>query len=200
MGQGNINKKLAKEILFELKEIFDSNKVKFFLAFGTCLGAIREKDFIDNDDDIDLGFFENADFNKLKKEFVEKGYKLYPHNLKGAELSLVKEGLKIDLAKYYKSKDIYYCYSFNSKCIVVLPKENLYILKEIEFLGSKFLVPSLVEKYLEYTYTKSWKEKKPLYQMWVHTPNLIKKETKEEVEKYIEEGKFIIQPKERGEF
>jgi len=192
MGHGILNKKLAREILFELQEIFNRNKVKFFLAFGTCLGAIRERDFIAHDDDIDLGFFEDTDFNLLKGELIKRGYKLHPHDLKGAELSLTKGGFKVDLAKYYKSNDIYYCYSFNSKCIVVLPKENLDILQEIDFLGSKFLVPSLVEKYLEYTYTKSWKEEKPLYQMWVHTPNLIKKESKEEIEKYIAEGNFKI--------
>ena len=50
-----IDKEKAFENLSIFKEIADRNGFKFFLAYGTMLGAVREKDFIDHDEDIDLG-------------------------------------------------------------------------------------------------------------------------------------------------
>ena len=44
----------VKELLFKTKELLDEAGIPFILAFGTLLGAIREKDFIKNDPDIDL--------------------------------------------------------------------------------------------------------------------------------------------------
>ena len=50
-----MDKDNAKRILLEVKEVLDKNDVEFWLCFATCLGAVREGDFIDNDFDIDLG-------------------------------------------------------------------------------------------------------------------------------------------------
>ena len=56
-----IDKEKAFENLCLFKEIADRNGFKFFLAYGTLLGAAREKDFITHDEDIDLG----ADFKDV---------------------------------------------------------------------------------------------------------------------------------------
>ena len=58
-----IDKEKAFENLSLFKEIADRNEFKFFLAYGTMLGAVREKDFIDHDEDIDLG----ADYQDVDK-------------------------------------------------------------------------------------------------------------------------------------
>ena len=49
-----IDKVIAKENLFLLKDICDEAGLKFILFYGTLLGAIREHDFITHDEDIDL--------------------------------------------------------------------------------------------------------------------------------------------------
>ena len=58
----------AMEVLMEMKDIFERNGKRFFLSSGTLLGAIREKDFISNDYDIDLGVFpEEASIDECEK-------------------------------------------------------------------------------------------------------------------------------------
>ena len=52
------------DILKAFKKVCDANNLRFYLAFGTCLGAIRHHGFIPWDDDIDV-FMRLEDINKL---------------------------------------------------------------------------------------------------------------------------------------
>lgn len=51
-------------ILMDFQKVCDMNNIRFYLAFGTCLGAIRHHGFIPWDDDIDL-FMRIDDIEKL---------------------------------------------------------------------------------------------------------------------------------------
>lgn len=61
-----------KEIELDILKMFDSfckeQDIKYYLAFGTLLGAIRYKKFIPWDDDIDV-LVPRKDYNKLIKVF-----------------------------------------------------------------------------------------------------------------------------------
>ena len=67
----NDNNSILKEmqacqlkILIDFQKVCDMNNIRFYLAFGTCLGAIRHHGFIPWDDDIDV-FMRINDLNKL---------------------------------------------------------------------------------------------------------------------------------------
>ena len=52
-----IDKKTSTENLLILKKVFDENNLTFYLANGTLLGSVRDKDFIDGDTDTDICIF-----------------------------------------------------------------------------------------------------------------------------------------------
>ena len=60
----------------KLLSILEEEKIETFLVFGTLLGAIREKDFIKHDLDLDFGVWENNDFSKLRKCLESRGFYL----------------------------------------------------------------------------------------------------------------------------
>jgi len=49
-----MDKENAKKLLFAVADVLDALGVEFFLYGGTLLGAVREKDFIEIDRDVDL--------------------------------------------------------------------------------------------------------------------------------------------------
>lgn len=58
------------DILVYFKKICDDNKLTFYLAGGTAIGALRHKGFIPWDDDVDV-FMPRPDYEKLTKIWPE---------------------------------------------------------------------------------------------------------------------------------
>lgn len=68
------------EVLKKIKEIFDKNGWKYYLAFGTLLGAIRHEGFIPWDDDIDV-CVPREDYECFIKYCIDKKEELKPFEL-----------------------------------------------------------------------------------------------------------------------
>lgn len=157
-----LNKKVCKENLETLSKILNDNKIVFWLSEGTALGARREGDFIDHDDDVDIGIW-YKDFYKFKnliplinkRDFTIDYYfnSNRPHTSKLMGLSRKNEKIDIDF-----TSDLY-CQACVTKrancktCDKLL--ECLKNMSYIDFLGNKYLCPDT--DYLEYMYGPDWK-------------------------------------------
>lgn len=64
-------KDMELDILVKFKEFCDKENLKFYLAYGTLLGAVRHKGFIPWDDDIDVMMI-RKDYDKLIHLLREK--------------------------------------------------------------------------------------------------------------------------------
>lgn len=187
-----IDKAVAVSILLELKTIFDKHHITFFLLAGTCLGAVRNKDIIGDDRDIDLGFYILPHFGDLvTKELLLYGYEFQPHRGNNPILPLYKNGCRIDFIKLCQNKDIYYFFSNNPMQIKVFPNSMFDTLDTVDFLDTTFCVPHTPQEYLRLSYG-NWE-----------TPNeegrcgnIVLSENPEQMLHYISKG--IFNPKDFG--
>ncbi len=65
------NEELHLELLDITREVIDvceKNKIRYYLAWGSCLGAVRHHDIIPWDDDVDL-YVDYRDLDRLKEAF-----------------------------------------------------------------------------------------------------------------------------------
>ena len=163
------SKKKAARNLKDIEKILDDLHITFWLDCGTLLGAYRDRDFCEDDeDDIDLGTWDEYRIYipKIIERAEEKGFKLYHQwnfNGTGHEVALEKDGCKIDL--YFNMKDkeeeVAYCYFYKQNKPfkkVVVPLKFYEHLVPIKFLGNSFLRPKDIEEYLELRYG-DWKTK-----------------------------------------
>ena len=71
----------GEKILLEIKELMDELDVIFFLRHRTCLGAVRDKQLIPWDDDLDIGSIigrnglDEKSFNETVDKFKIAGFK-----------------------------------------------------------------------------------------------------------------------------
>ena len=149
----------AESLLKEAKRILDGLGLVFFLRHGTCLGAVRDKAFIEWDDDLDIGSV--IGLHGLTEELVHEAADVFKEHGFAAEVIDSELHLSVDLKKSGTQMD-WTCYRIIGDNIyqwpVVRISASLHTdLKEIDFLGEKFLVPNPPEEYLGLKYGPEWR-------------------------------------------
>lgn len=146
---------IAKENLLLVHKVFTERKIKFWLMFGTLLGAVREGNFIEWDHDVDVGVLAD-DFGfwfPALTELQEEGFEIIRTIVdKGKDclVTILRKNYYIDfyvMSRYRRG----WCFG------------NRYELKdyysefiEVKFLGEWFLIPSRLDEWLIEHYGKDW--------------------------------------------
>lgn len=148
----------AETVLKEAKEIMDRLGVVFFLRQGTCLGAIRDNKFITWDDDVDIGSviglhgLTERTIDRVVAAFRERGFiadvQRHTHDI---YVPLVKSSTRID----WNCSRIFDDSTFHFPGVRI-PVGVFAQLKEIDFVGERFLVPDPPEEYLQFKYGPDW--------------------------------------------
>lgn len=107
-----MNKINAEKLLVDVTSTLQHMNLTNFLVDGTLLGAVREKEFIDHDEDIDVGTFAEEWNPELVGKFVSYCLSLgiIPAHMFGEptkyfEIALKRDGVKCDLFFYRKDGD-----------------------------------------------------------------------------------------------
>ena len=180
-----ISTQTRRNVFASAAKILDLMGVKWWLEAGTCLGAIREKDFIGHDPDIDVGVWADkpADVAADLIERMKRADFTVAHNFEHEgqlfELSFVKADVKIDVFFFFERNGLAWHGAFGpvndngtGGYSVFLPHVftlSLFRdLKEIDFVGLKVKTPNPVDQYLTERYGPDWKTPDKAYQYWRH--------------------------------
>jgi hypothetical protein len=172
-------KQNAIQNLEDIKKIFDNLNINFFLDGGTLLGAYRDNDFPEGDeDDIDLGciyYSIEEKIDRIISEAEKLGFSLY-HQWK-YQLAFKRGGSKIDIFFHRRFNDQYVSFLYKrvrdvDGCGIYEKDENgnLFLcipmvvpfkyysgeINIIKFYGMDLNIPFLVEDYLKFKYG-DWK-------------------------------------------
>lgn len=173
-------------IMKDLKDVlavFEKHGVRAFLCYGAILGAVREKDFIKWDDDIDLAVIDKIDYKTRKSigwMLYDLGFMPQPITFRvfdrmepgevgynGTEESgiiVCERGFKFSIF-FFKEVNC----PKHGRELVCLPKmgSNVLLSAPAHFYDTpttvtlhktKFLCPGPLKEYIEFTYGPNWKQ------------------------------------------
>jgi phosphorylcholine metabolism protein LicD len=163
----DVNPEKAERLLFDLLDLLEQNKITYWLNWGLLLGAVREKDFISYDTDMDVTVFwddRRSILDIIEPAMAKKGcYIPKVEECFPEDRWYIRDKEKIELNFVIKVGNKY-VYS-PSRCTLVSPTEYLDNLETIDFRGRKVTIPSNAEEYLRLSYGDDWKtpirDKKP---------------------------------------
>jgi len=157
------DKQVAIENLVYAKELLDQLKVRNWLTDGTLLGYYREKDILEHDIDVDMGSFIADYTDEIIHRFIENGWQvahIFGKRDMGFELSFIRKKVRLDIFFFYEENGRYWHGAWrNTEKGFNLIKYYYepFGLKEVEFKGHKFNIPSDPLTYIQTKYGPGWR-------------------------------------------
>ena len=153
----NYNFEARYGIMLEIKKIIESEGIDLLLTNGTLLGAVREKDFIEWDKDVDMDILARdfvPNFESIKRkimlsnpDYIVRGISHHPW----MKINTLYKGEKVGVLAIYKNEKFYYRGPYQWT-------HGIYdTLEEINFKGETFKTPK-IQDYLVHQYGENWKE------------------------------------------
>jgi glycerol-3-phosphate cytidylyltransferase len=180
----NVSTQTRRNVFTSAAKILDLMGLKWWIEAGTCLGAVREKDFIGHDPDIDVGIWADKPTSATAPDLIERMEKAdfslvhkFEHKGQLLELSFIKADVKIDVFFFFERNGLAWHGAFGPEnengtgaYSVFLPHVftlSLFRdLKEIDFVGLKVKVPNPPEQYLTERYGPTWQTPDRTYHYW----------------------------------
>ncbi len=161
-----MDQKLARVALEDLKSALDNNNIIFFLISGTLLGCIREKNFLANDKDIDVGVWDTHNYDELVMAVSGSGcFYIIKNRTKNIVQIRHVNGINIDIFVHHREENDYWHAALKLKW-----HNTPFTLMEWQFLGKNYLIPTDYDLYLTENYG-DWKTPKTKFDSTYDTPN-----------------------------
>lgn len=199
-------RKNALSVLQLFDKCCEENSIKYTLAFGTLLGAVREQGFIKHDIDIDVCVWNNEYSDHIPNSLRKYGFKLMhtflvDNGRLGREETYYLNGISIDIFYFYENNNDYpYCCDFltygNSPTFrksmevhgKVLPRRiELPLSRErekVRFETIELYVPKNATEILTFRYGEDYMTPKPNWNVRSHDTHIV--EWHEEKGIYVE--------------
>lgn len=146
----------AKNLLQTTRRLFDEKGLKFYLSFGTLLGAVRDKNLIKGDEDVDVYVEDEKGLYESLPYFHENGLKLcrFTKGVLYSFKTINDSYIDVYIKRPFKfSIWGLWCYSINSWA---MPKKYFRATTKMDFLGVECLCADPPEALLEFWYGKTW--------------------------------------------
>jgi hypothetical protein len=161
---GEMDKVTMAKNLLDFKEVMDKHQMPFVLFAGCLLGVIRQEGFIKKDTDVDVACFYHTQkpfeevkyYNSMadiKADLTALGFTIVGKDITPWNWDVfIRNGEKIEIWWFQKIDDEY-IFSNNIR----YPSHYFDLLDEVDFLDTKFKIPSDHRDFLELTYGIDWR-------------------------------------------
>jgi len=158
----------------DAKDSFDNNNIIFWICDGTLLGAVREKGFIEWDNETDIDMFEEdllANYDLLKNCFLSSGFIVRGHErTNGAKMNIYRGREKISIRGLYLNPK-YKNNTYRMSRSYQYPKKFFKKFDTISLGGVELRTPHPIKEYICYVYGPEWKKpmksKKKCLRYWL---------------------------------
>lgn len=153
----NTYQRAATSTLRDAAKICDSLGLEWWCEAGTCLGLVRDKDFVAHDSDVDIGILGYDKHQELEEALKKDGWFFKnkfgtPEN--GYEFAYVKHGVKLDFFFFYEdgAKIWHSAWQAGKQLFLDFPRDIILPVRRERFLDYEVNLPYNKEEYLTCRY------------------------------------------------